>query len=241
MGCDELSNFTAMFLSEEMQHAFDVESELTRLEEALFRNLQQMNPSNFSLICFALTAGQENLYKRLTMDKLLESASDNVISWLKADKIPDENDLVNIAAAYSSRHGIIKVDSSYSELMETTVLKKSQTLNVEQAIKFVEYLGHTAGPELIEVCDRIVGVNAENISVDDAFTALCAFLNAKAHVRPKIKESLIKKVSNNFEQLENRHLITFADILMSTDRSDMITSNEIDKFLLSRLNSLSPS
>ena len=53
------------------------------------------------------------------------------------------------------------------------------------------YLGQTAGPELIEVCDRIVGVNIEDISGEDAFEALCAFLNVKTHVRQKVIQLII--------------------------------------------------
>lgn len=125
MDSDELSHLTAMILSDEMRQAVDVKKVLPRLEDALISNLKHMTVDNYSLICYALTEGQENQHTTLTMDKLLESGADTVLEWLAAEKIKDENNLVNIAAAYHLRQGEVNVPPKYAELMETVVLKRS--------------------------------------------------------------------------------------------------------------------
>ena len=61
MPCDELSHFTAMLLSVDMQRIVNVESNIHHLEEAIIKNLHQMSPDNFATIFYALTVGQEIL------------------------------------------------------------------------------------------------------------------------------------------------------------------------------------
>lgn len=43
------------------------------------------------------------------------------------------------------------------------------------------------------------------------------------------------------DSIKSRNLIGFADILMYTNNSDLISRYELDKFILSRLNSLTAS
>ena len=114
-------------------------------------------------------------------------------------------------------------------------------MGAKHAIDFATYLRHTAGPELMEACDRVIGAQIHSVSAEDALRALKAFTSAKTYVRPKVITLLIRKLAKDLEGLETRNLITFADILMSTGNDDMIKRTELDKFLLSRLSSLTPS
>ena len=143
--------------------------------------------------------------------------------------------MVNIAAAYDAVHKDIKVSSGIFEALESSVFERAPTLSATHAIRFVEHLGRTAGPEMIEVCDRIVEANADSLKVHDAFRGLQAFFYAKAQVRPEVTQILIGKVASNFAELSLGHLLDFTDILTKMQNANVISENAIDEFIVSRL------
>ena len=143
--------------------------------------------------------------------------------------------MVNIAAAYDAAHKDIKVESSLFEALESSVFERAPTLSVTHAIRFVEHLGRTAGPEMIEVCDRIVEVNADSLDAHDAFRGLQSFYYAKAQGRSEVTQLLLGKVASNFTELSIGHLIDFTDILTKTQNANVITENAIDEYIVSRL------
>ena len=93
-----------------------------------------MSPDNFSTIFYALTVGQETLETKLKLNEFLEQSCTQVITLVKANGFQENDDLVNIAAAYDSIHKDIEVNSSLFEALESQVFERAPTLSVTQAI-----------------------------------------------------------------------------------------------------------
>ena len=83
----------------------------------------------------------------------------------------------------------------------------------------------------MEACDRIVGGNAADISVNLALEALQVFFGLEA--REKITKVLIHRISRDIDQFSNDELIDYAEILLITGNSDLISRYDVDKFMMS--------
>ena len=95
----------------------------------------------------------------------------------------------------------------------------------------------------MEVFDRIIGLNIDDIPIRQIFDAFVAFASSeKAEVRPKITQLLLKTLSENLEQLLPSQLIVLCNVLLdpeNLDRSEtLIKGLEIDKFLLNSIGML---
>ena len=161
------------------------------------------------------------------MEKLLEAAIPKVQSWLRDDKISDVHDLVSIAVAYSQN----QIQCPERELLENLVLKRAQYLTPRGAIKLVRALDGSHSSQMVEACDRIIGVNVSDITVSQALEALKGFL--RLETREKIVKVLFHRISKDLDQFKNDELIDYAEILLATGNSDLIARQDVDKFIIS--------
>ena len=98
----------------------------------------------------------------------------------------------------------------------------------------------------MEVFDRIIGANIDEISIPQVFEAFLAFSTAeKAEVRPKITALLLSTLADNFDQLLPTQLIQLCKVLLAqegstinTKGSDIIMGLDLDRFILSQIGSL---
>ena len=100
-----------------------------------------------------------------------------------------------------------------------------------QAIKLVRALGGSQSSQMIEACDRIVGVNVADITVGQALEALKGFI--RLETREKIVKVLFHRISKDLDQFTNDELIDYAEILLITGNSDLIARQDVDKFIIS--------
>lgn len=105
----------------------------------------------------------------------------------------------------------MQLPESFFHALEMAVLELSQHVTAPQAVRMLLALMADASSELVEVFDRIIGKNIDELSASEVFYAYMGFSYAeRAQVRPKIFGLLIKRLSNCLELLNMEELCTLA-------------------------------
>ncbi len=71
-------------------------------------------------------------------------------------------------------------------------------MKVEEAIQLIYAVCTFGDSQTIEILDRIIGGNVHDISADQAYNALKAFMSS-SHTRTKIFHVLIKRIKENID------------------------------------------
>lgn len=71
--------------------------------------------------------------------------------------------------------------------MEKAVLKRCTQITSDQAVSLLATMRNYASSQLVEVFDKIIGKNIDELNASQLHQAYCSFLTVeKAMVRPKI-------------------------------------------------------
>lgn len=98
---------------------------------------------------------------------------------------------------------------------------------------FISLLGQEASSELIEVFDRVIGKNIDDLKPREVLYAFIGFTSiTKATVRPKIQSLLLKRLSDSLEMLSVNELTALARTTSSN--SNLQESLQLGDFVLSR-------
>jgi hypothetical protein len=161
------------------------------------------------------------------------------MEWFRANQIQNIDTIVHIVGAYSESDIRQKLPKNFFDVVQLYVLQSSERLNYMQAIDLVSIMYQYATTELMEVFDRLIGQQHNNLSINEAFDALMAFCNAKqAKIRPKIIQVLFKRISKDFEKLSSSQLVLLVDMVARDSDKDLLVKLELNKFLQHRLPSL---
>jgi len=97
----------------------------------------------------------------------------------------------------------------------------------------------------MEVLDRIIGSQIDEIDIQHAFEAFMAFTSAqKATIRPKIVSLLLRTLTDNLDQLLPIQLLHLCETLLASNESKdqtnhsgshMIRGLDLDKFVINNL------
>ena len=163
--------------------------------------------------------------------------------WLADYELEDTQDFVYVATAYLSMYEEGQLPKSLLRQFETYIRRNALNFNAQQAIHLVQVFYKCGSSYTMEVFDRIIGLNIDDIPIRQIFDAFVAFASSeKAEVRPKITQLLLKTLSENLEQLLPSQLIVLCNVLLDPEnlsRSEtLIKGLEIDKFLLNSIGML---
>ena len=71
----------------------------------------------------------------------------------------------------------------------------------------------------MEVFDRIIGANIDDITIGEVFDAFMAFSSTeKADVRPKIVQLLLRTLADNLDQLMPSQLISICEVILTSNK-----------------------
>lgn len=74
----------------------------------------------------------------------------------------------------------------------------AMNIDVKQAVDLVQVFSRCGSTYTLEIFDRIIGANIDELSAEQAYDAFIAFCSAeKAAVRPKITSLLMKAMSDS--------------------------------------------
>ena len=86
--------------------------------------------------------------------------------------------------------------------LEKVVQVNMLNIDAHQAIILAQVFANCGSTYTMEVFDRIIGGQIDEISVQQVYQAFMAFTGAeKATVRPKITQLLMRNLSDNLDQL----------------------------------------
>ena len=151
-------------------------------------------------------------------------------------------DFVNIAAAYLTLYEDGEVPEDLLNLLEKTLENQAQSMTASDAINLVQVFSSSGSSYTLELLDRVIGNNIDQVPAQQAYDAFMAFSFAKkADVRPKIGALLMRCISENLFEYTNDQLLRLCEVLLggpqaSTETQDagsnMIRGLNIDEFLL---------
>ena len=229
----------------------DVSAKLNLLESALLATKDKLSPENFATVCSVVAFDDASEFNRedftLRLPHFLHANLSNVEAWLVEDAFAfDMQDFVNVAAAYLSMFDQGEIPEKLHSLLEKTVERNALNLDAQQAIHLAQVFAETGSSYTMEIFDRIIGANIEDIPVFQVFDAFMAFSTVgRAQVRPKIQNILLRTLADNLDQLLPSQLIGLCRVILAgkdaqsqARGSDLIKGLEIDKFLTTQLGAL---
>ena len=95
-------------------------------------------------------------------------------------------DFVHVAAAYVSMYDAGEIPESLLKLFEKTVKVNALNIEAQQAIVLAQVFSGCGSSYTMEVFDRIIGQQIDDIPIQQVFNAMMAFSTAQSDVRPKI-------------------------------------------------------
>ena len=93
-------------------------------------------------------------------------------------------------------------------LFEKNIEREAPKINVTMALDLVQVFSRSGSTTTLELFDRIIGANIDDMSAQQIYDAFMAFATAeKAIVRPKITSLLMKVLSENLFNYSNDQLL----------------------------------
>lgn len=235
----ELSFFVQVYTSDEMVSATSIEQGLEKIEDALICNADRCSVEEFSRIAnsirYQLGRGEHKCFA-----KFLVHSAPQVVDWFKTKQIHNVETLVQIVGAYSDSEISDKLPRDFFNMMQHYVLQSAGMLNYFHAVDLVSIMYPYASTELMEVFDRLIGQQHNNLTVNEAFDSLMAFSNAKqARIRPKILQVLFKRLSQDFDRLSTSQLVLLVEVVSNDQDRDLLAKLELNKYLQNQMPSLS--
>jgi len=175
----QLVDFTLMYSSSEMQSAIDISEHVSNIENALIANSNKFTISNFANICSVVAFddardGEREVFN-LQLPVFLHQNQDRVKEWLASDRIIEMQDFVYISAAYLSMYDDGRVPADLLSLFEHTIEVNSSFIDASQAIYLAQIFSKCGSSYTMEVFDRIIGSNIEDVPIPQVFQAYLAF------------------------------------------------------------------
>ena len=208
LNASQLTEFVMIYSSAEMQTAIDVTEHLSKLESALLAKSGELSVNMFGLICSIVcfddaAEGAKESYT-LQLPVFLHENEGRVKEWLAQEKIEDMQDFVNISAAYLSLYEDGEVPEDLLNLLEKTLENQAQSITASDAINLVQVFSSSGSSYTLELLDRVIGNNIDQVPAQQAYDAFMAFSFAKkADVRPKIGALLMRCISENLFEYTN--------------------------------------
>jgi len=108
------------------------------------------------------TVGSKDKYT-LQLPVFLHESEEQVKLWLANDQIDDVQDFIYIAAAYLSLYEDGQVPEDMLKLLEKTVENNALSITPDQAINMVQIFSQSGSTYTMELLDRIIGTNIDDI------------------------------------------------------------------------------
>ena len=109
-------------------------------------------------------------------------------------------DVTFVAAAYVSMYDDGELPDRLLELLESTIQQNALQIEVTQAIHLAQIFSTSGSTFTMEVFDRIIGSNIDDITIGEVFDAFMAFSStSKADIRPKIVQLLLRTLADNLD------------------------------------------
>ena len=220
---NQLIDFTLMFSSVEMHNAVDVSADTSKLEKALISKQQDMDAEGFATVCSVVgfdNAQPNNPHSfNLKLPIFLHANLDRVVQWLEEGAFTDMQDVTFVAAAYVSMYDDGELPDRLLELLESTIQQNALQIEVTQAIHLAQIFSTSGSTFTMEVFDRIIGANIDDITIGEVFDAFMAFSSTeKADVRPKIVQLLLRTLADNLDQLMPSQLISICEVILTSNK-----------------------
>ena len=128
-------------------------------------------------------------------------------------------DVTFVAAAYVSMYDDGELPDRLLELLESTIQQNALQIEVTQAIHLAQIFSSSGSTFTMEVFDRIIGANIDDITIGEVFDAFMAFSSTeKADVRPKIVQLLLRTLADNLDQLLPSQLISICEVVLTGNK-----------------------
>ena len=133
---------------------------------------------------------------------------------------------------------------------EHTIKVNALNIEAQQAIVLAQVFASCGSSYTMEVFDRIIGSQIDDLPIQQVFSAMIAFSSSKSVIRPKIQNLLVKTLADNLELLVPSQLITLSAMMLKSVEigtkasevdqrgSESIKALDLDRFLLNQLGAL---
>ena len=126
-------------------------------------------------------------------------------------------DFVQVACAYISMYDHGNVPANLLEKFEKVIEVNALNIDVHQAITLAQAFATCGSSYTMEVFDRIIGSQIDDINVHQVYDAFMAFTRVQqATVRPKITSLLLRCLSEQLDKLLPIQLLNLSQTLLSS-------------------------
>ena len=120
---------------------------------------------------------------------------------------------------------------------ENVIFENARHLKVKEAVNLLQAVQSYASAETIELLDRIIGGNIQDVPVESILPTLKAFMGSE-HSRPKIIQVLVKKLRENVDELTLNELCDVSLLMKQFGHSQEGMYELIEPYILNKINSL---
>lgn len=180
----ELVIFTMIYTSQEARNVLNRDSNFDeKLDFILSKHIEQITSTEFAVICnsSAYAETDEPLFQ-----SFLKESTAQAEQWLGENAF-SLSEVPSVIAAYSNLIKDLDAEkgSSLKDKIQNCILDNGANFKVGEAVQLIFAVCQYADSQTIEVLDRIIGGNIHEVTPEQAFNALKAFMSS-ANSRQKI-------------------------------------------------------
>ncbi|CDW73534.1 UNKNOWN [Stylonychia lemnae] len=239
----ELSNllkFFAIYSSEDAAASIMYDSNLIdKIDFLLSNNISLMTSSEYSLAIqsiYTLDGYHSGISK---FQLFIQNSVPFVTSWLK------DNDLDLDTIGYAASSIVEKkqnIDQNlyqqFLKALEDNIFSNSDKLKIQEACVLIQSIHSEVSQEVIEVLDRIIGRDIDNISISQIIPTMVAFLQS-GKSRDKIIQALIVKSKKEMYHFTANELVQLIAIYTNFGKQAIESFLDIlEPYLLNKITSL---